>query len=175
MGPRVGRASAKIQDIAAAASGIVLVLMLFMIAGNTLLRYVFNAAWNFAEEYTAYGLIFMTFVPLGWTLKERGHIAIEFVVDRLSSKVSRRVVCIAGATSLVVAVLMFYYAVRLTLASLEKGVRANTYMLTPIWIPQAFIAIGLLLFIVEIGLYIMHFARKGNTEVTEGESGITHG
>ena len=58
------------------ATGIVLVLMLFMIAGNTLLRYGFNAAWNFAEEYTADGLIFMTFIPLGWTLKERGHIEI---------------------------------------------------------------------------------------------------
>ena len=175
MGPRVKRASAKVQDVAAVTTGIVLVLMLFMIAGNTLLRYGFNAAWNFAEEYTAYGLIFMTFIPLGWTLKERGHIAIEIVVDKLSSKVSRWVMCIAGATSLVVAVMMFHYALRLTLASLEKGVRANTYMLTPIWIPQAFIAIGLLLFIVEIALYISDCARKENTAVTEGEDRTTHG
>ena len=175
MEPRVKRASAKVQDIAAVATGIVLVLMLFMIAGNTLLRYGFNASWNFAEEYTAYGLIFMTFIPLGWTLKERGHIAIEIVVDKLSSKVSRWVVCIAGATSLIVAVTMLYYALRLKLASVEKGVHANTYMLTPIWIPQSFIVVGLFLFAVEIALYIADCARKGDTLTTETEDATTHG
>lgn len=170
------RLSAKVQDGAAIATGIVLLAMLFMIAGNTLLRYGFDTSWNFAEEYTAYGLIFMTFVPLAWTLKEKGHISIDIVIDRMPKSVSRWGKVTTGVVSLAVVYVMFHYALRLSLVSFQKGLLANTYMLTPLWIPQTFITVGLLLFLLEIIFYIRD-AVKGSNEggVAAGEDSQTHG
>lgn len=176
MGHQIRRLSAKVQDGAALATGIVLLAMLFMIAGNTLLRYGFNTSWNFAEEYTAYGLIFMTFVPLAWTLKEKGHISIDIFVDRMPDSVSRWVKVATGVVSLAVVYVMFYYALKLSLVSLQKGLLANTYMLTPLWIPQTFIAVGLFLFLVEIIFYIGDVLKGSNEGGVEAEEeGQTHG
>ncbi|MBE9505474.1 MAG: TRAP transporter small permease [Chloroflexi bacterium] len=173
---QIRRLSARVQDGAALATGIVLLAMLFMIAANTLLRYGFNTSWNFTEEYTAYGLIFMTFVPLAWTLKEKGHISIDIFVDRMPDSVSKWVKVATGVASLAVVYIMFYYALKLSLVSFQKGLLANTYMLTPLWIPQTFITVGLLLFLVEIIFYIGDVLRGASDDGVEaGEESQTHG
>lgn len=145
----------KIDNAGGLAAGAIVLLMLFMLAANTLLRYLFNYSWYFAEEYTSYGLIFLTFIPLAYTLKEKGHITIDVLLDRLPKRVRNCVSATTTVISLIVMAVLLRYGIELVINSLHRGSRSNTVMLTPLWIPQMFIVVGLILFIPEVICYLV--------------------
>jgi len=154
MANRLRKLLARLDDGTAAVSGFVVLAMVFVIAANTVLRYGFNTSWTFVEEYTAYGLVVMTFLPLAWTLKEKGHISIELLVNKLSLRTAARLNALTGAISAVVVVVMLVYGWQLMAQNYQRGVNAATYTMTPLWIPQAFIVAGLALFAIEIVAYV---------------------
>lgn len=137
-----------------------MVFMLFMLAANTVMRYTANFTWKFAEEYTGYGLVFMTFVPLAYTLKHGGHISIDVLVDRLSEVGASRVRIVTTIISIVVTAILLRYGAELMVTNLLQGSRSNTVMLTPLWIPQTFIVVGLALFIPEMVVYLLDQVRE---------------
>jgi len=164
MWTRLRKAVSVLDTVGGVASGAVVVLMLFMLAINTVLRYVFNTGWFFAQEYTAYGLVFLTFVPLGYTLKQRGHIAIDALVDRLPVRARKRMAVVTTALSVAVVFLLLHYGSLLAFGSLARGSKSNTVMLTPLWIPQMFVVTGLVLFVPELVCHLVDRIKESRSE-----------
>lgn len=159
MGIKVRNTLSILSTLGGIAAGIVVVIMLFMVATNTALRYLFDTGWFFVEEYTGYGLVFLTFVPLAYTLHNQGHITIDALVDRLPTHAKKRLSVVTSALSLVVVGILLYHAIVLAFGSLERGSRSNTVMLTPTWFPQMFIVVGMLLFVLEIARYLFDIVK----------------
>ncbi len=164
MWTKLRNAVSVLDTVGGVASGVVVVFMLFMLAINTVLRYIFNTGWFFAQEYTGYGLVFLTFVPLAYTLKQRGHIAIDAVVDRLPARARKRMAVLTTALSLVIVTVLLHYGALLAFGSLARGTKSNTVMLTPLWIPQMFVVIGLLIFIPELVCHLIDRIKESRSD-----------
>lgn len=146
----VSEITARVVDMSAHAASVVVLVMLFGIFTNTVLRYFFGGSWPFVEEYTGYGVAFLAFIPLAYTLKQGGHISIDFLVARLSQ--DRRAYLAIATTFLSILVVwtMFYYGLQMCLTSLESGADSHSVMQTPLWIPHAIVPAGTFLFGVEM-------------------------
>ena len=147
-------------DGSALVAGIGVCIMGLILTGNTIARYVFNSPWPFGEEYTAYILVMLTFFPLAYTLRKKGHIRIELIVDRFSVKTRRWVVIVTTIISLIVVSIMIVYGLELAIKSYQYNIRATTVMMTPLWIPQMFIVVGLIIFGLQLMLYFISRIRK---------------
>lgn len=131
-------------------SAVASVLMTLGITGSTILRYGFNRPPYFIEEYSGYVMVAMTFLGLAYTLRSGGHVAIEYVPMRLSKKGRGLLELVTGSISLVMLCILLRYSWKLCLNSLNNNLRSNTVMLTPLWIPQMFVVVGLFIFGLEL-------------------------
>lgn len=152
---RIRKQIALIDDAGGAVVGVAIVSLLFMVGANTILRYIFASSWPFVEEYSGYALVMMTFVALGYTLKENGHISIDFIVNHSPQRVRANLAVATTAVSLLVIGVLFWYALALAINSLQHDVRSHSLMATPLWIPQMFIVVGLFIFGLELIAYLV--------------------
>jgi TRAP-type C4-dicarboxylate transport system permease small subunit len=122
----------------------------FLVAINVILRYVFNSPWVFVEEYTGYMVIIATFLALAYTLKKGSHVKVEVVVNRLPAKVRSYFDIATTILSLAITGVLLKYALALALSSFKHHSFSQTVMLTPLWIPQILVAVGLFFFGLEL-------------------------
>jgi len=142
-------------DGCALISGIAACLMGVMLAANTVARYAFNSPWPFGEEYTAYMLVAITFFPLAYTMRKKGHIRIELALARLPARVRHWVIIAYTVTAIIVVAIMTYYGLELAVKSFKSNIKAVTVVQTPLWIPQMFIVVGLVVFGLQLVLYLI--------------------
>jgi TRAP-type C4-dicarboxylate transport system permease small subunit len=145
--------SADTVCVSIAAASVVCIGLL--VTANTILRYLFDRPWWFVEEYSGYSIVLITFFGLGYAVRKRVHITIDVVVDRLSPRYRTKLAVVTTTASLAVSIIMVKYALSLAMGSLQHETRASTVMLTPLWIPQLFVVVGLLVFVLDIAFYLV--------------------
>lgn len=112
-------------------------------------RYVFNRPLLIADEIGCYLIVATTFMGLAYTFKEKGHVRIDFIVDRLPAKIRNwlRVITLTIATAFVPLLLMGIY--RLVEYSHNFGVRSGSVHRFPLQWPQMVMFIGALLLLFQ--------------------------
>ena len=109
----------------------------------------------FAEEYSAYLVIAITFLSAGYALRQGAHIRVTLLTDMLPERLKRWWDVFAASLCMLVVVLLLYYGSKFFLAALFSGQRSDTIMATPLWIPRLLLVPGYLLLVLEIMVYIM--------------------
>lgn len=101
-------------------------------------------------DFSGYFLAASSFMALAYTFKHDGHIRVLLVRDtfspRLKYHVDRLVLLVAAAT----AIYMTYYMAHLTLEAYEFGDQSFGIVAIPLFIPQFFVFLGLLIFSISI-------------------------
>jgi TRAP-type C4-dicarboxylate transport system permease small subunit len=124
-------------DALAIVAGALIVLLTALVVVDVAARNlrVFTLPWSL--EATEYMLYAVTFLGAPWVLRERGHIAIELVVERLPARgrafVERLAEC-AGAT---VCAVLFFYACRVVWQSYASGIMVQKSFAFPEWVAYA--------------------------------------
>jgi TRAP-type C4-dicarboxylate transport system permease small subunit len=72
-----------------------LAVMVVMVFGNVVLRYVFNSGIAVSEELSRWLFVWMTFIGAIVALKERGHLGTDMLVARLPRK--GKLVCMVAS------------------------------------------------------------------------------
>ena len=160
MGHHLGKLVTILDDVGIAVTAVGMFGMAFMIAANTTLRYVFNNPWCFAEEYSGYLVVMVSFLALGYTLRKGGHITIDIVVNRLSERARTYLAITTTVITLAVTGVLLKYGLALTIDSLQHQTRSQTVMLTPLWIPQMFVVVGLFIFGLALMAYLATKVRE---------------
>jgi len=169
----IKKITVNLGDICTMIAGIGVCLMGVMLAANTISRYVFNNPWPFGEEYTAYILVLLTFFPLAYTLRKKGHVRIEIIIDHLAVKIRKWIIIAYTSIAIVVVGLMIYYGLELSIKSLKHNIKAVTVMQTPLWIPQMFVVIGLIVLLLQLILYLVsRFSRLRAEHSKESLEGV---
>lgn len=125
--------------------GWLLMVLMFMILVEVLTRYILQSPLSIAEEYGGYMLVAITFLGLGYTWKERGHVRVEWVINALSLKVQSwlRLITLIMATSF--ALIMIKASYDLVSYSYLFGTRSGSWLRTPLIWPQIVLIIGAVL------------------------------
>jgi TRAP-type C4-dicarboxylate transport system permease small subunit len=119
-----------------------LVVMLVVIGVDILTRGLFNFSFEISDELGGYMLVVISFVSLSICQINNSFHHVELVQSRLSpfGRAISRV--IFDLLSLAFCALLLWQLVRFEITSYRFGDHAPTYLATPLWIPQAVMALG---------------------------------
>jgi TRAP-type C4-dicarboxylate transport system permease small subunit len=123
----------RLIDALAIVAGALLCALVVLILVDVIARYLrwFSLAWGL--EATEYILYAITFLGAPWVLRERGHIAIELVVERLSERARRMARLATDALGAAVCALLLYFACRVVWQSYASGTMVHKSFVFPEW------------------------------------------
>jgi TRAP-type transport system small permease protein len=117
-------------------------LMMLLVLIEVVGRYVFHHAPLVADEISAYLLVFIIFVGLGYTFREDGHIGVELIVRMLPSKVSEKLRLATLSIALIMSVLLTKSFLDLAIYSYTLRLRSVSWLMVPEYLPQAAMGVG---------------------------------
>lgn len=151
---------------------------LFMIASVSIvvieiIARFFNSTIYITTEFTGYFLVSITFLGLGYTLKEKGHIRLGFINQLVKKRLALFIIELyALIVGFIAFVVITYVSTQFVWESASTGLKSIQITETYLAIPQAAIPIGSLFislqFISEILNLIIKY--RNNEEITESES-----
>ena len=110
-------------------------------------------------ELSTFAMVAATFIALPYTLATGGHIRILFVVAPLRSRPRRWVEVACYAITLLFVLYFLYYCGDLTVDSFRRGARSQGMLSAPLWIPQALMTFGILLFALALAHGVIGLMR----------------
>jgi TRAP-type C4-dicarboxylate transport system permease small subunit len=90
-----------------AISAACLLVMVVLVLGNVILRYIFNSGITVSEEISRWLFVWITFLGAAFALREHGHLGTEMLVGRLGTTGKKICLTIGYALMLVVCWLLF--------------------------------------------------------------------
>ena len=111
-----------------------LVIMVVLIFGQVIGRYIFHSAPSWTEELARYIHIFQVWIGAGYAVKLREHIKIEVFVNLLYGTPRKIVEMISLIIWFLLALFLAYFGTILVLDSINYG-QVSPAIQIPIWIP----------------------------------------
>ena len=152
-------------------SGQVQALILFLLMGLVLVdvttRYALQNPLSVAEEYGAYMLVAITCMGLAYTWKEKTHVRIEVLVDKLPLRAQRVLRLITLVLAFLFTLFMIPAAYQLVSLSFMFGTRSGGWLRTPIAWPQITIVIGALLLFFQLIVEIIKAVKALHVDEKE--------
>jgi TRAP-type C4-dicarboxylate transport system permease small subunit len=103
----------------------VLVLFMLLTVSDVIARYVFNHPILGTMELIKTSMVVLSFLVLGWTTYDKGHVRLDFVITRFSTKVQR-------GSEFVHTILALFFAAFMTYSFVVETIhRLHTFEQTP--------------------------------------------
>ncbi len=125
------------------AAGLLVAVSALVLTAEVLLRYFLGSPSDWALELCIYMLIASTFVSAAYTLAAKGHVNIDIVDTLLSAGVNRWRLLFADLGSAGLCGFVAVNAWRLTATAWGEDWVSNSTWGPKLWIPFAFIALGM--------------------------------
>jgi C4-dicarboxylate transporter DctQ subunit len=114
-------------------TGLLALLALILAFYAVVMRYVFNNAPEWSEEYIMYMIIWAVFLVSSTLAEERGHVGATFVVERFPPKLLRVVEIITGFLALGFCVLICVKGYQIVWIAFVTDERSLTSMRNAMW------------------------------------------
>lgn len=166
---RLDRISAWVARVAAQFAVVVLACTTLLILTEIVLRSFFATSTNITEEYVGYGLGTMVFLGLGHAVRTGSLVRVDIVLGRLgpgARRVMEVLTCLVAFT--VMAFVVYYMSIRVG-RDFSRGTISTTLAATPIWIPNAVVLTGMLVFLLQVFFYSLGLLI-GRPLIKEAES-----
>jgi TRAP-type C4-dicarboxylate transport system permease small subunit len=138
----VGVAVDRVGTVAMVVSALAVAVMAALVTVEVLAR-SFASVWTLvADEMAGYLLVVLAFFGLAETLRAGAFIRVEFVDRWLGADARRRLEAVLFVVALAYTVLLAWEFWRLTMQSFRFGSTSLQVSRTPLWIPQACMAVG---------------------------------
>jgi len=149
-----GRAVVGVSRLGFALAAVGVVFMAVATVYEVIARYAFGRPTTWSTEVSTYVLIVTIFLGAAGVHLADGHVRVDLLVNKLKGEARRRLLLIAAWLGLLFVAIAAWQAGIQTISKAHDGSRLFTLLLTPGWIPNAPIAVGLTLlaaaFLVEI-------------------------
>lgn len=159
---------------AAVVAGIVLLAMMLLTSWEVLQRSLLNHSFLFVEEYSGYMVLIVLAFGVPLALMDDALLRVDALIDLLKGNVRRWLQVVYDAASLIFCLVAIYHFTIFAYRSYSRGIFAPTPMMTPIYIPQAVVAIGFAMLSVCLVWRVVAGAlgaRPRRTEPLEGIDG----
>jgi TRAP-type C4-dicarboxylate transport system permease small subunit len=130
------RIPVKIEEFVAALAMALICLITF---ANVLVRYFTNESFAFTEEFSVFLMVVLTFVGASAAFAKNTHIRMSFVVEKLPSRIARRVEIAMMVAAAALFAIIVWYGVRLLLddwnfETTSPGIGIPQWIYT-LWLP----------------------------------------
>lgn len=120
---------------------ILLVAMTILVFTEVVARFVFNHGISWAQELTLIINSWMVLLGASYCIREKAHIGVEFLVDKLKGKAARNATIIALAACLLYAAIYLYGAAVYVWEDYQIGIELDDLPIQT-WIPASVLVIG---------------------------------
>lgn len=158
---RLDAAVGKLAQIGGMLAALAIIAMTVLVLTNITFRILPGVrGLNFIEDFTGYLFVAVAFLGLADTFTSGNHVRVTLILGRL--KDSSRVIVEIFVTIVALMIMgwLTNVAVELFLKSWETGVRAQTVVQTPLWIPRAAMVPGCLVFMLVLLLHLRRSIRR---------------
>jgi TRAP-type transport system small permease protein len=155
------------------AACVTLFAMTAMICAEVVLRSAVGISLQVVDEYSGYMVVAVFFFGVAFSLQERALLRVEFLFNLLRPRRKAVVSLIFDAVALLFSAVMTYQLTLYTIENWQRGVFAPTPAMTPMYVPQLVMPIGMALvcavLIVNILAGIAALGRDTSSEDRLGE------
>lgn len=144
---RLERTARRVGSVGIFAGGLMLIAAALYVTAEVLCRKLFNFGLEGANELSEYALAVGSAWALSETLLERGHIRIDLVLRTFPARVRATAHVLAMLSMTGYAAILVWYGGGVLGYAIQHGIRSNTPMGAPMWIPQGLWFLGLLTFL----------------------------
>ena len=141
-----------------------------VIVVSTLARAIFNHPIIFSDELSSYLLIGVSFLGLAFTLKQKRHIQLELVIERLKPNTRRLLNLIMAAIGFIWAAYFLVGGWYICIYYFQNNTLSNSQLYTPLWIPSIVLVIGVTLLFLQLIAEIF----KSSLARYEQKNGLTN-
>lgn len=127
----------------------VLFIMAFIMLYDVVMRYVFNLPTFWVQETCEYMMVFLTFIGLAETQKQKAHIRMDYLYARFPEKMRKGLNLFFHFLVALFAILIFFSSFKMTLLALQYGCKSNSLMETPLFLMYAIIPVGMILLLMQ--------------------------
>jgi len=161
----------KFEKIAAWGIGVgaaALVLMVVLVALEIFVRKILNSSIYISIEYTGYALAAMMALGLAAVTQQKRHLTVDVLIERLPHR-WRRGMDLAFSLLLfcIYSVFLTLICLRLFHQSLTLDIHSSTVAHTPMWVPQAILALGCGLLNLQLIADIIRWFRTGTQAASQ--------
>ena len=156
------------------AAGVFLFMTLLTLT-EVVLRTTAGRSTLIASEYSGYALSAMVYLSLGFTFSEGAHIRITFLNDALPKAAQRwlEVILLSAATFVMSIASIAVW--QMVLTTQQRGTVAYTPAETPLYIPQAIMFVGLVIFLWQLIANLLgNIAFADLNALQQGDNNDTH-
>ena len=165
------RAIEKISYVSGYFAGWILILIIILTMVEVVTRYVWRHPLILCDEFGGYSLFAITFLGLAYCAKEKGHIRITFIVERMPMKMASWLRLATLALALVYAGIASKISWDFLIGSFQRNIKSNSWLMVPLRWPQMVLPIGFTLFSLVLIVQIVKTVRSIREGVKIEESG----
>ena len=121
---------------------ILMIAATLLVAAQVVTRFILKVPLPWSEEIARYMFLWLTWVGASYATKERKHVRIDIIYEKLPVKGKKICTAISTVIWIVFLAVMVYLSVRLT-ASVASGGQIAVGSGIPMWIPYASIPVGM--------------------------------
>lgn len=129
--------------------GSIMILMLILTSANVAMRYVFGNPIPWADQFTSYGLVYLTFIGAPYVLSKHGHVSLDLFPRKQGSILKSSSKVAINVAGIIYCSLFFLLAVRELNKVLAKKSTVLDAIPVPEWIVIVVIPIGFALLIAQ--------------------------
>jgi TRAP-type C4-dicarboxylate transport system permease small subunit len=127
-----------------AVCAVAIVVMGLVVITEIVTRNLFGFSFEVSEELGGYIIVGISFISLPVCQVYRSYHHVQFVQARLSPRMRAASHLLFDILSLLFCLIVLWQLTRFVMESYRSGDEAPTLLATPLWIPQAFMPIGVL-------------------------------
>lgn len=133
-------------------------------------RYLFSRPIGWMSEFVQHSMLLILFLSIGWLTRERGHVAVEILLDGLPRQYRRAMEILAGSLAGAVSAFLAFWAGASTWDNYTRGVLTDGIYPLPRWWLIAVITLGLLLTTVEFLRHCLKMISDPSVETRQVDS-----
>lgn len=145
-----------INQLMAYIAAALIVICSFVLVYEVITRYVISVSNDWVIELSIFMLIAATFLAAAHTQRERGHVGIEVLDEVMSRNATRYRILLGDILSFFFCGLVAYLSAEYGLEAWEGQWATSSTWGPPLWIPYAFMALGMFLMTLEFFIQIVH-------------------
>ncbi|MFC0338882.1 TRAP-type C4-dicarboxylate transport system, small permease component [Kushneria avicenniae] len=145
-------------------AGLALIVLVLLVSAEIVSRFFFNHSLRVVEELAGYLVVGLTLFGASLAVRKNSLFQVGFIFDALPGAVKRVMGLVYLGLSLAICAVLIWYTLQLVLSSFSRGNVAPTFLMTPLWMPQLLMPLGLAFIAIFIIERMMLTLRHGETD-----------
>jgi TRAP-type C4-dicarboxylate transport system permease small subunit len=137
-----------------------ILLMMVLVVVDVALRTLFSSSLLLVDEVGGYLLVLAAYLAYAETLKRNSHVRVDTVFNLFSARLKRPLDLVFLALSVLAVAAVAWASVVMVYRAYVRGVTVPGVLLTPVWIPQVAMVVGLCALVLQLLVEIRKRALK---------------